>query len=75
MWDMIVGLFIRVIYMVISHSEKRKLSDKEFIEYVRKHQERLSNSGQSALDVESSLDRLRDKARKRAENGTDETPK
>jgi len=55
MWELIGTALVAMLKWIFGAIAKKKLSDKEFIEYISAHQKRRGQAGQVALDWEEAL--------------------
>lgn len=71
MWATILaltsGLLLPLIKWLVERAENKKLSDKEFLEYIAKHQSQRAKAGQTAEDWEKALKEAQDQMDKPAE--------
>jgi len=55
MWGMLGTLLLGVLKWVIEKKAKKKLNDRQFIEFIEAHQKRRLGSGKTANDFEDAL--------------------
>ena len=55
MYELMGGAFIAIIKWIFDKMAKKKLSDKEFLEYISAYQSKRGRAGQTALDWEEAL--------------------
>lgn len=59
MWELIAAIGVPLIKWIFERIAKKKLNEKEFIEYVRAHQKLRGRAGQTAVDWEEALAQAR----------------
>lgn len=59
MWEVIAAIGVPLIKWIFERIAKKKLNEKEFIEYVRAHQKLRGRAGQTAVDWEDALAKAR----------------
>jgi len=55
MYEMLGGILISLTKWILGRIAKKKLSDKEFVEYITAYQKKREHAGQAALDWEEAL--------------------
>lgn len=59
MWELVATIAVPIIKWIFERIAKKKLNEKEFIEYVRAHQKLRGRAGQTAVDWEEALAQAR----------------
>jgi hypothetical protein len=54
-WEAILALGVPLIKFIFERIAKKKLSDKEFVDYIVAHEKKRGRAGQAALDWEEAL--------------------
>ena len=67
MWELIGSLILGAAKLWFSIRKGRKLSEKEFVEHVRAHQERRANAAKSARDFDDVVKEVREEMKKEEE--------
>ena len=55
MWEAIAAFIIPLAKMIFEKIAKKKLNDKEFLEYISAHQKKRSRAGDAAMEWEDAL--------------------
>jgi len=64
MTEIAVSIVLGLLKWFFQMRSNKKLSDQEFLEHIRVHQERKSNAGKAALDFEESIKKAQEEANK-----------
>lgn len=60
MWTVIGTALVPFLKWIFEKMAKKKLNDKEFVEYVVAHQKKRARAGQAAVDWETALKQAQD---------------
>jgi len=55
MWGMLGTLLLGILKFVVEKSAKKKLNDKQFVEFIEAHQQRRLGAGRAANDFDDAL--------------------
>lgn len=55
MWEIIAKVGVPIIQWIFGKIAKKKLNDKEFLEYISAHQKKRGRAGDAAMDWEEAL--------------------
>lgn len=59
MWEVIAAFAVPVLKLVFQGIAKKKLTDKEFTEYILAHQKKRATAGDSALNWQDALEKAK----------------
>ena len=60
MWEVIAAVGLPIIKWLFEKIAKKKLNDKEFLEYISAHQKKRGRAGDAAMDWEKALKEAQD---------------
>ena len=67
MWQVIGAVLIPLLKWILSMANKKKLSDKEFVDYILASQKKKARAGEASIEFEDAMDVARaESAAKRA---------
>lgn len=70
MWDLFGTVLVPIVKWIFEKIAKKKLNDKEFVEYIRAHQKKRGRAGDVAMEWEDALAEARKELEDERKNDT-----